>query len=328
MKKKEIYYHIAGWLLYIVYLLTGEFLGFSHIKAPLFSYTLVFAQMVAFYVCYFWVNVNKGKVSRIVIGGIAGLLGFVIVRYLVEEVVIRQIFQVSAYTSSATILDYIFNSLYRGLPAVMLSIAVYGMFNALHKGEENKLLREEKMRTEKALLKTNINPGFLYDTLDYMYSLAYPISDKLGDAAKKLLQLMRYAFTESTAEEVDLLKEIEFIQTYIFIHQLRFEEGFYVNFKAEGDLADKRIATLLLIAFVENAMQQGVTDNPVRPVRIQLKVTGSRLVFSVSYNQGKPSTGDNLHNIRRRLELIYPGRHELLIGGNGQTYKTTLNIML
>jgi two-component system LytT family sensor kinase len=143
---------------------------------------------------------------------------------------------------------------------------------------------------------------------------------------------MRYMLTESAAGDVDLQKEVDYIENYIDIYQLRFAEAFFVDFKAEGDIAGKRVAALLLIPFVENAFKHGVVNDPSRPIRIRLKVTADRLVFTVSnqINRGQKdhSTGIGLPNIRRRLELIYPNRHELLIGDNGLTYKTTLNIKL
>ncbi|WP_158825979.1 sensor histidine kinase [Mucilaginibacter lacusdianchii] len=334
MKKKEIYYHIAGWLLYVLYLILGEVLGFTGNKVSIFNYTFVLVKIIEFYICYLWVYprfLNKGNIPKLIGGILVALSCFIMLRFLLEQVVTDYLFNMTNYFGY-TISYYIVDNIYFGTSGIVLSAAIYSSFSSLYKQEENKSLREEKIQAELAFLKTQINPHFLYNTLNYIYSLAYPVSEKLGDAVIKLSQLMRYMLTESAAGDVDLQKEVDYIENYISIYQLRFADAFFVDFKAEGDIAGKRVAALLLIPFVENAFKHGIVNDPSRPVRIRLKITGNRLAFTVSNQisrgQKDHSTGVGLPNIRRRLELIYPNRHELLISENGQTYKTTLNIQL
>jgi two-component system LytT family sensor kinase len=335
MKKKEIYYHIAGWLLYTIYLIIGIFMQ----KAPgksisIFNYTIWIFKLAEFYLCYLWVYpkfLYKGKPLQLAGGIIAALALFIATRFLVEQVLLLHFFGISNYFGY-TFLSYTIDNIYWGTSPIIISLAIYSGFNAIYKEQENKSLREEKIQAELAFLKTQINPHFLYNTLNYIYSLAYPVSEKLGDAVIKLSQLMRYMLTESASGDVDLQKEIDYIENYISIYQLRFEDSFFVDFKTEGDIAGKRVSALLLVPFVENAFKHGVVNDADRPIRIRLKVTGNRLTFTVSNQiscgQKDHSTGVGLPNIRRRMELIYPGRHELLIADNGHTYKSTLNINL
>ena len=268
---------------------------------------------------------------QLVAGLLFGIAVFIAMRYLLEEVAIFQIFHIHNYFNY-TSTHYIVDNMYFGTSGLVLSLAVYSSFDALRKEQENKSLREEKTQAELAFLKNQINPHFLYNTLNYIYSLAYPVSDKLADAVIKLSQLMRYMLTENPDGQVDLQKEVDYIENYISIYQLRFEDAFFVDFKAEGNIAGKRVAALLLIPFVENAFKHGVVNDPSRPIRIHLKLTGQRLEFTVSnkisQNQKDHSTGVGLVNVRRRLELIYPKQHEFFISNNGQTYKTTLVIGL
>lgn len=334
MRKKEIYYHIAGWSLYIIYLIIGIFLQPSGKPLSVFNYTFVAFRMIEFYICYLWVYpkyLYKGKPFQLAGGIIVAIASFIIIRFVTEQVVFKHLFGMTNYFGY-TFLSYTLDNVYWGSSAVILSLAVYSGFNAIYKEQENKSLREEKIQAELAFLKTQINPHFLYNTLNYIYSLAYPVSEKLGDAVIKLSQLMRYMLTESAGGDVDLQKEVDYIENYISIYQLRFEDSFFVDFKTEGDVAGKRVAALVLVPFVENAFKHGVVNDPDRPIRIRLKVTGNRLTFTVSNQisrgQKDHSTGVGLPNIRRRMELIYPGRHELLIADNGHTYKSTLNIQL
>ncbi len=333
MKKKEIYYHIIGWALYWLYLIVGQFFEATRSKFPLFVYSHTFVQMVEFYVCYLWVYpkfLNKGKIPQLIGGILVGLACFIAARYLVEEVAFWHFLHMHNYYEGTPFTTYVLDNIYWGTSGLVLSAAVYSSFDALHKEQENKSLREAKTQAELSFLKNQINPHFLYNTLNYIYSQAYPISEKLGNAVIKLSQLMQYMLAESPDGYVDLQKEVAYIENYISIYQLRFEDEFFVDFTSTGDIAGKRVAALVLVPFVENAFKHGIVDDANHPIKINLAVTGNRLSFVVSNqinrHQKDHSTGVGLANIRRRLELIYPDKYELLISNNGQTYKSTLII--
>jgi two-component system LytT family sensor kinase len=335
MRKKELYYHIIGWSVYLLYSIAGEFFEATRSGMPIFNYSFIFVKIIEFYVCYLWVFprfLNKGKIPQL-IGGIAvGMLSFIASRYLVEEVIYPIIFHKHNYSDDVTILQYVTDNLYYGSSAIILSAAVYLGFDSLRKSEENKSLREEKIQAELAFLKTQINPHFLYNTLNYIYSLAYPVSEELANAVVKLSQLMRYMLTDSADGTVDLQKEVDYIENYISIYQLRFEDAFFVDFDTTDNLAGKRIASLILVPFVENAFKHGIVNDPAQPIEIDLKITSNQLTFTVNnqinHLEKDASTGIGLPNIRRRLELIYPGKHELLITNDDESYAVTLRIDL
>ncbi len=334
MTKKEITYHILGWIVYLLYIAVGFRIEPRPFSSQLFTYSFQAVKILEFYIFYLWVYphyLRRNKLPQLIGGFLVGIAVFIAARHFLEEVVLYKIYHVHNYFDY-TARSYIVDNLYFGTSGLIMSMAVYSSFDALRKEQENKSLREEKTQAELAFLKNQINPHFLYNTLNYIYSLAYPVSEKLADAVIKLSQLMRYMLTENPDGQVDLQKEVDYIENYISIYQLRFEDAFFVDFKAEGDIAGKRVAALLLIPFVENAFKHGIVNDPSRPIRIHLKVTGTRLDFTVSNkinrSQKDHSTGVGLVNIRRRLELIYPNKHELLVSENGQTYKTTVAISL
>jgi two-component system LytT family sensor kinase len=333
--RRIVYYHIIGWLIYVLYLTVGQFFEATRTRYPLFNYSLTFVQFVQFYICYLWVYprfFKRGKVLQLVLGILVSIAAFVMLRYLIEEMAFRVLFRASNYSANTPLWQYALDNIYWGTSFVFISAAVWSSFEAIKRERENKSLREEMVKAELAFLKSQINPHFLYNTLNYIYSLAYPVSEKLADAVIRLSQLMRYMLTDSADGMVALQNEADYIQNYIEIYRLRFEDSFFVDLSIEGNLENKRIAALMLIPFVENAFKHGVVDDPHRPVKIQLKLTGNRLIFTVSNkinrNEKDPSSGIGLINIRRRLELIYPDKHELLVSANGQTYKATLNIQL
>ncbi|CAM3708318.1 sensor histidine kinase [Mucilaginibacter galii] len=335
MKQKTILYHVTGWLLVVAYDLISIWRGGGqNVRVTMllqFSFCLSMASV--FYYCFLLVYprfLKTGKFLWLIPALLLVPVVFSIIRYLFEQMLYPVLFNVSNYYGDVNLWYYLLDNLFYGVSVTVVSAAIWSAQQAFNQQQENKSLREEMIQAELAFLKTQINPHFLYNTLNYIYSLAYPVSEKLGDAVIKLSQLMRYMLTESAGKDVELQKEVDYIENYISIYQLRFEDTFFVDFKTEGDIAGKRVASLLLVPFVENAFKHGVVNDADRPIRISLKVVGNRLMFTVSNQisraQKDHSTGVGLPNIRRRMELIYPDRHELLISDNGQTYKTTLNI--
>lgn len=331
-------FHAAGWLSIVAYDLVGIWrsgtkanLGVSLLLQLSFCISLA----AVFYYTYLFVFprfLKSRKIFLLIVALLAVPVVFSAVRYLLEQVFYPLVFGFSNYWGVVSLMAYLLDNLYRGLPIVVVSAAIWNAQEAFKHQSENDQLRKEKQQAELAFLQTQINPHFLYNTLNYIYSLAYPVSDPLANAIIKLSQLMRYTLHQSADGKVDLQQDVDYLQNYIDIYRLRFEDKFFVDFKTEGDLTGKRVATLMLIPFVENAFKHGVVDDAQRPVKIHIKVVDNKLMVTVSnkinQNQKDPSSGIGQANTRRRLELIYPNRHELLISHNSQSYKTTLNINL
>ncbi|WP_454801230.1 sensor histidine kinase [Mucilaginibacter phyllosphaerae] len=257
---------------------------------------------------------------------------FIGCRYLIEEVIYLWLLGYGNYDPSVKLRYYISDNWWRALQPILFSFIAWALLDTYRKEQEAEQLKQEKIRAELLFLKTQINPHFLYNTLNYLYSLAYPVSEKLADAIIKLSQLMRYMLNNSVDGMLNLQLEIDYLENYIGIYRLRFEESFFVNFKTTGDFNKKKIASLILIPLVENAFKHGVTNDATIPVKIHINTTGQQLTMvvsnKISHGQKDDSSGVGLVNIKRRLELIYPGSYELLVSNNGATYKTTLNIIL
>jgi two-component system LytT family sensor kinase len=327
MRQKIILYHITGWLLIVAYDLIGIWrVGVQNARATMllqFSFCLSMASV--FYYCFLFVYprfLKKGMFLWLMPALLMVPVVFSVTRYLFEQVLYPVLFNVSNYAGHVNLWYYLLDNLFYGVSVAVVSAAIWNAQQAFN----------QQQQAELAFLQSQLNPKFLYNTLNYIYSVAYPVSEPLAAAVIKLSQLMRYTLHESPDGKVELQQDIDYLQHYIDLYRLRFEDQFFVDFKAEGDLAGKRIASLMLIPFVENAFKHGVVNDAQRPVKIHLKVIAQRLMVTVSnkinHNQKDQSSGIGLANTRRRLELIYPGQHELLIADNGQSYKTTLNIDL
>jgi two-component system LytT family sensor kinase len=341
-KNKLIKYHLAGWAIYFIYELLGIFVFPSTAKEHQFPFYIAVLRLSftlslisVFYYCYAFVLpglLSKKRMVLYIPGIVLAPLVFTATRYLIEETLYPVIFGFRNYGVGTTIKYYVFDNLYYSFPAIAVSAIAWGLQRAYRQEKENKQLREEKIQAELAFLKSQVNPHFLYNTLNYIYSLAYPVSDKLANAIIKLSQLMRHMLHESADGKVELQKEIDYLDSYIAIYRLRFEDQFFVEFTNNVPDTSQRIASLVMIPFVENALKHGVVNDPAHPVKIELNVTGKLLTFVVSnqinQSQKDHSGGVGLNNIRRRLELIYSGKHELTILADAQTYQTTLTVNL
>lgn len=190
---------------------------------------------------------------------------------------------------------------------------------------QRNLIREKK-EMELQFLKSQLNPHFLFNSLNNIYSLAYQKSDKTADAILKLSEIMRYMIYESNDSWVSLSKEIEYVQSFIELQRLRFKDGAAVEFTQNGEIDDQQIVPLILISFVENAFKHGVANDPKNPIRINIIANQKILHFSVSnkknsFNKDQMG-GVGLNNVERRLQLLYPERYKLNIV-NSETHYTS-----
>ncbi len=193
-------------------------------------------------------------------------------------------------------------------------------------------LIKERQASEIALLRSQINPHFLFNTLNNIYSLVYSKSAEAPEAVMKLSSIMRYMLYDSNTDFVPVNKEIEYLNSFIELQQLRIPQKGFVEIKVFGNMENRTIAPMLLIPFVENAFKHG--DKNYEPgIIIHLNIEPARLLFTVENftrtgNQplGEESGGFGLDNIKRRLGLLYPGKHELNIESSPAKYKIELSI--
>lgn len=335
-KKKTIAIHILCWLIFLAYFYLGYFIGErTNDNGLYFGVTIDIVHIVEFYICYLWVFPSYLKRSTLfqLIGGILFALAvFIGLRYLIEEILSPILIGDHNYASDTTFWHYVRDNVYFGTSYIMIAAAIWSSEHSLRNERMNKQLRDEVVKAELSFLKSQINPHFLYNTLNYIYSLALPVSEKLGQAVLRLSDLMRYTLSESPDGKVSLVKEVTYLESYVELFRMRFEPKFYVRFETEGITEQQRVASLLLIPLIENAFKHGVLNDPENPVHIQIKVVQKELILMVSNlinrSQKDQSSGIGLVNVERRLQLIYPGKHTLEINNNGKVYKSTLSITL
>lgn len=195
--------------------------------------------------------------------------------------------------------------------------------------------RNEQLQSELLFLRSQISPHFIFNVLNSIVYLIRSKSELAEPVTHKLSELMRYILYESDKSLVALEKEIAYLESYIALQKIRFEEDVDIQFKIDGAPTGQIIEPMILIPFVENAFKHGVgmVLNPI--IDIDLKILDNHLFFSVKNKIGTETKSDKdgtsgigLRNLKRRLELLYPNAHALEISQKDGFYFIELNLTL
>ena len=194
-------------------------------------------------------------------------------------------------------------------------------------------LEKGAVEAELYYLKSQINPHFLFNTLNNIHTLVYKQAPQAPEAVLHLASLMRYMIYESNAPTVPLTKELEYLQDYMSLQQLRYKQNPVVDIKIEGETEACPIAPLLFIHLLENAYKHSPAQLQPGDIKVRVEIDKDVLTFSVQNPVGrKPAHtfdepgGIGLPNVRKRLALLYPGQHTLDIHSPGETFAVVVKI--
>lgn len=216
---------------------------------------------------------------------------------------------------------------------VFLFLAVFFFSLILKINYRWRQTEKEKLNAELSYLKAQINPHFLFNMLNTIYSLAIEKSDQTSHAVVKLSQMMRFVISDAGNELVPLSREIDYLSNYIELQKMRFGDSIPLSFTVTGKATGQLIAPLILISFVENAFKHGVNAAENTDIRIAVKIDEKQLHFTAFNNkvtvQDKQEAGGlGLENTRKRLQLLYPGRHTLVIRDEEHYFEVSLSLQL
>ena len=191
----------------------------------------------------------------------------------------------------------------------------------------------KKVTAELQLLKAQVHPHFLFNTLNNIYSFSLESSPKTPGLILKLSSLLSYMLYDCKAEEVLLEKEIEIMKNYIDLEKERYGNKIEISWDIEGDVKDKYIAPLLMLPFLENAFKHGTSEQLEKPwLSVDISVKNDILKCKIvnSKNEYVPVSnhGIGIQNVKKRLTFIYPGKHELKMNDEGNFFVVSLLIGL
>ncbi|NJB69913.1 LytS/YehU family sensor histidine kinase [Saonia flava] len=194
-------------------------------------------------------------------------------------------------------------------------------------------LKNEKSKTELMHLKSQVNPHFFFNTLNNLYGLVGKDAKKAQELILKLSEMMRYSIYEGDKETVLISEEVTYLENYIELHKMRYHKVIDIQFNIEMTDIDYEIMPLLFIILLENAFKHGVENLRENAyVHINLVTQNNEVNFEIENNfdatEDKHEEGIGLHNLKRRLELVYPKKHTLSLTKTNAIYNAKLNIHL
>jgi len=197
--------------------------------------------------------------------------------------------------------------------------------------QERQQLKNDKLEAELKYLKAQVHPHFLFNTLNNLYSLTITDSKKAPDVVYKLSQLMSYMLYDSNKPFVPLQKEIDYIENYITLEKIRYEDRLDVSLNVLSDVQNVAIAPLLILPFVENSFKHGFSNDLGKVwVHIDILLNEGQLIIKVENSKGDSGNGQTsgigLSNARKRLGLIYKDKHDLQILDEEKTYLVVLKL--
>ncbi len=261
-------------------------------------------------------------ITFIVLSGIEILIDCLIALYIYK------------YEHNIDLAEVILMVVFMHILVVIIAVA-YRFSKDWFKNEKlNQQRKEAQLHSELNLLKAQINPHFLFNALNSLFSMSLKANDeKTAEGIGKLAEMMRYVFDKGQMERVSLREEIQYVQDYIYLQQLRFESHIKVNFNFELNEKYSDIPPMILMPFIENAFKYGVSSQTPSQIDIDLKIENNTLNFSVlnqsfEHTETIPSHGVGLANVKKRLELLFSDKYKLDIIPAKEQFKINLKIDL
>ena len=288
-----------------------------------------------FYTGYGWVArplfVSK-QFFKAFIYFILSITGAVALRYIIEYFIFLPVLNFDNYRGKDwPPYEYISNVFFYYFPSYFVYGLLYFFGENWYKTRHlHQSLEKERSAAELAMLRSQINPHFLFNAINDIYSLSYHKSDQAPLALLKLSEILRYTLHESKTELTGLKQEVDYLENVIELQRISAKGNIYVVFYVRGDINRQQVPALLLTVFVENAFKHGVVNQPEHTVAINLEIDGNKVHFAVRNKKGnyqKDKTGGiGLNNAKRRLELIYGDKYDLLIDDTATHYSVKLTL--
>ena len=334
--------HIGYWIFYILFFTVQRFAFYGYIDfIPNLKLNLAYLPIILIctYIVSEYVIPNMFNRQNLFITGtilvlliiIEPFLAYLVRIHFIEPYIYNDHRTYNLYNYLTAILIFVFGA----APIAGLKIARLLRSHYLHhqKVEHDKLDAELKLKeSELKLLKGQIQPHFLFNTLNNLYLLALEKSDKTPDLVLRLSEMLSYITYDCNAEKILLDKEIEFINSFIELEKIRSEKC-DISLNISGDTGNILIAPMILHTFIDNCFKHSdIKEKGSKGIKISLAVNNNILTFSAEnskkHENGQPvkKPGIGISNTIKRLNLIYPDRNELTIIDSDERYSVFLRI--
>lgn len=311
--------HVAFWMIMLTSLFAMPFSA-RFITPEEYGKVMIYIKLLAplfFYIGYFGVLTVTRRKVLIIYGAL-----FLILAYLIIFFVSKKVFAFSIAPLYTLTLWFLTGCFFRFF------------IDWFKKRDEKNMLEKQNIESKLALLRIQINPHFLFNTLHNIDTLIPEDKVKASSALIKLSDIMRYMLHDNQRDKVYLEKEIEYIENYIALERLRLKNQGFVSFKIEGDYEHLEIAPMIFIPFIENAFKHCRDTDIENGINITFLILGNQINFTCEnqYEQIKyekdQTSGIGLDSVEERLNLLYPKKHKLDIRKSDNFFKVNLMIQL
>ncbi len=310
-------------------------LALSRLPAILFAspigISFIFPGVAGFYVFYYWLFPRFLAHKKMIALSVIGILTCILVS-LISTLVLTNL---PNYRGTKNLFE-----LATILFFLSLLVAIHGVIALVMRGfiswyadiKWKEALTARNFETELALVKSQLNPHFLFNSINNIDVLIMKDAAKASLFLNKLSNIMRFMLYETKPQKIPLDKELSYIDNYIELQKIRTKNEEYVHYVVEGDIEDIAIAPMLFIPFIENAFKHASNNKTGNVIDIHLQLTREKIVFTCRnlYSETAVAEQGGLGNelINKRLALLYPGRHTLTVTDNNNIYQTHLIIYL
>jgi sensor histidine kinase YesM len=343
--KRAIWRHLLAWVLYIA--VNNLLVFFADIRQitpqrTLFTYSLAAALFYSNVYLVVIPLVAKRQYWLLPICTAGLLVIFMGVRYLLFYYLFPALGYTNEYSQFSTMLvKFLPDSVWVGLQYLLFSYGYWFAINSIalerqKRHMQNDLLRLEKAKSdnELAFLQAQLNPHFMYNTLNFFYAEAINTSPQLADGILALATMMRTVTELSSKSMIEVHNELEHIRNYIQLQRMRFDDRIYLTFEVDGEEyeRDLYLPPLVLISLVENVFKYGELADPAHPASILIRLSDDEIYYSgqnlkkesPAYYQG----GVGMQNIDSQLDLLYKDRYKRTIKNEVDTYSIEIRITL
>lgn len=325
--------HILVWVIYVVY--------FSLLVKFFYDYTLSYGFIVQtilhrvgeislFYASAFWIlpkYLNLKKWIQLIITFTLVISVYIFYKYLIEFYIF-QFLNATLPNDKPIFIPVISQAVIQASNFIIFALGYHFAQRFIQQQKElikkdlqlaeekakTAILEKEKSQAELAFLRSQINPHFMFNTLNMIYSKVRKANREAGEIVIEFANMMRYATsTKLQADEVDVRGELDFVKEYLNIHKLRFNNTVYIDYDEEGYMLSHRVVPMVLITLVENAIKHGSIDDPNYPLIIRTSLIDDYFTFMVHNLKNlkpngldqKGNTGIGIINIEKRLAAVY-----------------------
>ena len=333
LSNKLLNTHVIVWVIYVVY--------FSLLVKYFYNYSLSYGFIVQtilhrvgeiclFYASAFWIFpkfLNLRKWVQLILTFTLVITIYIFYKYLIEFYIF-QFLSATLPDDKTVLVQVVSQAVIQASNFIIFALGYHFAQKVIQQQKElikkdlelaeqkakTAILEKEKSQAELAFLRSQINPHFMFNTLNMIYSKVRKANKEAGEIVIEFANMMRYATsTKLQADEVDVRGELDFVKEYINIHKLRFNNTVYIDYDEEGYMSSHRVVPMVLITLVENAIKHGLIDDPNYPLIIRASLIDDYFTFMVHNLKNlkpngldqKGNTGIGIINIEKRLAAVY-----------------------